>query len=260
MHLEWEKQMMVTIEDAARILNVSREYARAILLRLASNQWLAPIIPGKYEFIPAERGEHAFVDTNPLFIGSQLTHPYYFSYATSAYFYALTTQAPATVYLAANQGKTRQLTVREKRYQIIVQPAHKFFGFVEVDAYGSKVQMADEEKTLLDSLDRPGYAGDIPEIAAMLWRARNRLDWPRMADFALRFRSQSMLQRLGYLVDALEIESPPGFREALQSGIGNNVCYLGQPSPWKMQPQYNPTWKLMVNIPKQELLIEIEVR
>lgn len=42
------------------------------------------------------------------------------------------------------------------------QPAHKFFGAMEVDACGSRVQMAEPEKTLLDCLDRPQYAGDIP--------------------------------------------------------------------------------------------------
>ena len=34
-------------------------------------------------------------------------------------------------------------------------PAYKFFGAVEVDAYGSRVRMAEPEKAIVDALDRP---------------------------------------------------------------------------------------------------------
>ena len=100
LRLEWEKQPVVTIEEAMAILDVSYDQARQVLSRLARRRWLAPIVPGKYELIPAERGEHAFTDTNPLFIGSVLVIPYYFSYATAAFFHGLSTQAAATVYIA----------------------------------------------------------------------------------------------------------------------------------------------------------------
>ena len=58
--------------------------------------------------------------------------------------------------------------LRWKEYRLVLQPPHKFFGATEVDAYGSRVQMAEPEKAVLDCLDRPQYAGDIPEVAAML--------------------------------------------------------------------------------------------
>ena len=56
----------------------------------------------------------------------------------------------------------------------MLQPPHKFFGETEVDAYGSRVQMAEPEKAVLGCFDRPQYAGDIPEVAAMLWRSKGR--------------------------------------------------------------------------------------
>ena len=96
LRLEWEKQPVVTLEEAMAILGVSYDQARQVLSRLARRRWLAPIVPGKYELIPAERGEYAFPDTNPLFIGSVLVKPYYFSCATAAFFHGLSTQAAAT--------------------------------------------------------------------------------------------------------------------------------------------------------------------
>jgi len=261
LHLEWEKQPVVTIEQAMAILDCSYDHARQVLHRLARRRWLARITPGTYELIPAERGEHAFPDTNPLFIGSTLVEPYYFSFATAAFFYGLSTQAAATVYIATTARKgQRLLTVRGKTYRLVVQPAHKFFGAVEVDAYGSRVMMAEPEKTIVDSLDQPVYAGDMPEIAAMLWRGRSQLDWHRLAEYALRVGSKALVQRLGYLADLLHLPWEAPARDRLLSGVGQSTPYLGRPSRWGTGGDYDATWHIVDNVPRQELLAEIEVR
>jgi predicted transcriptional regulator of viral defense system len=260
MHLEWEKQPVVTIEQARDILECSYDHARQVLHRLARRRWLVPITAGTYELIPAERGEHAFPDTNPLFIGSTLVTPYYFSFATAAFFHGLSTQASATVYIATTARKKRRLlTVRDKAYRLVVQPAHKFFGASEVDAYGTRVMMAEPEKTVIDSLDRPAYAGDVPEVAAMLWRGKGRLDWDRLANYALRFQSQALVQRLGYLMGLLGYPFDEPTRARLLAAIGRSTPYLGRPSRWGTGGRYDATWHVVDNVPRQELLAEIEV-
>jgi predicted transcriptional regulator of viral defense system len=260
LHLEWEQQPVVTIEETMDILDCSYDHARQILHRLTEHRWLARITPGTYELIPAERGEHAFPDTNPLFIGSTLVEPYYFSFATAAFFHGLSTQASAAVYIATTVRKGRRLlTVRGKRYRFVVQPDHKFFGAVEVDAYGSQVMMARREKTVVDALDRPNYAGDVPEIAAMLWRGQGQLDWSRLADYALRVRSQALVKRLGYLLDLLDVPLGSSDRNRLLSGSGRSTIYLGRTGRWGTGGDYDALWRVVDNIPRRELLAEIEV-
>ena len=260
LHLEWEKQPVVTIEETMNILGCSYDHARLILHRLTQRRWLARITSGAYELIPAERGEHAFPDTNPLFIGSTLVEPYYFSFATAAFFYGLSTQASATVYIATTVRKGRRLlTVRGKAYRLVLQPAHKFFGSVEVDAYGSRVMMAEREKTVVDALDRPAYAGDIPEIAAMLSRGRGQLDWDRLADYALRMESQTLIQRLGHLADLLNAPLGASARARLLTGVGKSTPYLGHLGQWGTGGEYDATWRIIDNVPRRESLAEIEV-
>jgi predicted transcriptional regulator of viral defense system len=257
--LEWDKHFVVTTDDVIRILGISNDHARQVLHRLARDRWLALIAPGKYELIPAERGEFAFADTNPLFIGSALVAPYYFTYATAAFYHGLTTQAASVVYLATMHGRPRQIQVREKGYRLVIQPAHKFFGFVEANAYGTKVNMAEQEKVILDCLDRPGYAGDIPEITGMIQRGKSHLDWQKMIVYAARFKSQALLQRLGYLLDLLNIAVDSKVRNMLLTEAqGNSKCYLGQPRRWHTGGKYNPTWRVVDNIPRQELMAELE--
>ena len=85
-----------------------------------------------------------------------LVTPYHFSFATAAFSWGLSTQAAATVYVATTTRKARRvLDVRGKTYRLVVQPAYQFFGAVEVDAYGSRVMMAEPEKAIVDALDRP---------------------------------------------------------------------------------------------------------
>jgi len=260
LHLEWEKQPVVTIEETMDILGCSYDHARQILYRLSQRRWLVRITPGAYELIPAERGEHAFPDTNRLFIGSTLVVPYYFSFATAAFFHGLSTQASATVYIATTVRKGRRLlTVRGKAYRLVVQPDHKFFGAAEVDAYGSRVMMAEPEKTVVDALDRPAYAGDIPEIAAMLRRGQGQLDWDQLADYALRVESQALVQRLGYLADLLNVPLGTSARGRLLAGVGKSTPYLGRLTQWGTGGEYDAAWHVIDNVPRRELLAEIEV-
>jgi len=242
------------------VLDCSYGYARQILRRLENCHWLARITPGTYELIPAERGEHAFPDTNRLFLGSTLVEPYYFSFATAAFFHGLSTQASATVYIATPVPKGRRLlSVRGKRYRLVVQPHHKFFGATEVDAYGSPVMMARPEKTVLDALDRPEYAGDVPEIAGMLWRGQGRLDWDRLVDDARRFESQALVQRLGFLSDLIDVPLPSSARDRLSAAVGNSTPYLGRTGTWGTGGDYDATWCIVDNVPRRELLAEIDV-
>jgi predicted transcriptional regulator of viral defense system len=257
--LEWDKKNFISAAEARRILAVSPEHARVLLHRLVRKGWLAPVVPGIYELIPAERGEAAFVDTNPLALGSVLVEPYAFSYATAAFFYGLTTQASATVYLQTTTGKTRTIWAREKGYRVIAVPEQLFFGITKVNAYGSQVRMTEPEKAILDCLQQPETAGDIPEIAAMLWQGKGRLDWKKLVDYAGQFQSQMLAARLGYLLDYLEIPLPGAERARLLAQVSKSFGYLGRPGKWGKGGRHHPEWQIVANIPEAELQAEIQI-
>jgi predicted transcriptional regulator of viral defense system len=201
----------------------------------------------------------SLAETNPLFIGSTLVRPYYFSFATAAFFLGLSTQASAIVYIATNSGVSRRLIRDGREYRLVVQPEQKFFGAVKMDAYGCGVMMAEPEKTIVDCLDRPTCAGGVPEIATMLWRGKNRLSWNQLVGYAVRFKSCSLIQRLGYLVDALRLPIDTSTRDLMVGTASGSICYLGRRSQWKTVGEYNSTWRVVDNIPRRVLLGDIEV-
>jgi predicted transcriptional regulator of viral defense system len=257
--LEWEKQPFLTIQQAGQILAVSDDRARVILHRLVKKGWLAPVVPGVFELIPAERGEVAFKDTNPLALGSVLVDPYAFAYSTAAYFYGLTTQASIMVFLQTNTGKTHTVTARGKLYRVIAIPHDLFFGIETVSAYGGSVNMTDPEKTVLDCLFRPETSGDIPEVAAMLWQGKNLFDWQKLVDYALKYQSQSLVQRLGFLLDELNILISPSARRLLLQRVDKNYCYLGRRIKWGQGGKQNNTWQVVQNVPKNQIHAEIQI-
>jgi predicted transcriptional regulator of viral defense system len=119
--------------------------------------------------------------------------------------------------------------------------------------------MAEPEKTVLDCLDRPVYAGGIPEVAGMLWQGQGRLDWPKLAGYALRYKSQALVQRLGCLIDLLGLSAPAQARDALLTHVGRARPTWDNPSS-EAGGTYHAAWHLMANIPREALLADIEVR
>ncbi len=85
------------------------------------------------------------------------------------------------------------------------------------------------------------------------------MDWERLADYATRFKSQALIQRLGYLADILELSLDTSTRGILLAHVGKSTCYLGQPSQWKKGGEYDTTWHIVDNIPRRELLADTEV-
>lgn len=257
--LEWKKQTFITTKEAKELLSVTDDHIGVILHRLVSKGWLSPVVRGVFEFIPAERGEIGFVDTNPYALGSLLVSPYTFAYSTAAYYWGLTTQASISVFLQTNIGKTHTQPVRGKPFRIIKVPDQYFFGIQNVDAYGTIVKITDIEKTVLDCVFHSEISGDIPEIASVIWNGKSQFDWNKFENYASRLNSKSVIQRLGYLLDLLKIETPIMVRKSFLQNIQTNKCYLGRISKWGKQGKLNTVWNIVVNIKESDILSEINV-
>ena len=52
--------------------------------------------------------------------------------------------------------------------------------------------ISDRERTILDGLRQPEYAGGIPEVAKALWMSRSELKLDRLLDYAHRLRSGAL--------------------------------------------------------------------
>ena len=67
------------------------------------------------------------------------------------------------------------------------------------------------------------------------------------------------MQRLGYLADLFSTPMGGDTRRRLLDGTGNSTCYLGQPGRWGRGGAYCATWRVVDNVPRRELLGDVEV-
>jgi predicted transcriptional regulator of viral defense system len=61
------------------------------------------------------------------------------------------------------------------------------------------------EKTFIDCLFKPEYAGGVVEIAKAIYASRNKIKFDKLLDYAIKFDSQAVVKRLGFLLETLFI-------------------------------------------------------
>lgn len=255
--LEWHNRHVVTRAEIIGATKGDVKAADRLIRSLRQKNWLERIGGGRYLLIPADRGAEGVPDMNILLLGSLVTSPYYFSYATANAFHNLTTQARREV-LVVCQRRLRPKLIRGFTFRFVYLVGDKFFGFSEADSFGVKVMMADPEKAIVDSVDKPRYAGGIPELAGVIGRASRRCDWEKSISYALRMGSIALIQRLGYLMDRVGIEVSHDARNKLKKKIKKRSCtYLGPVRIWGHEGAFNREWQLIVNVPQHQIASEI---
>ena len=257
LELEWRGQRIVSRSEVIETKNGDAKAADKLIRSLCKKNWLERIGAGKYMLIPAERGSEGVADMNTLLLGSLITSPYYFSYATANSFHNVSSQARREVFIAC-RSKLKPKLIREFVFRFIYLVRKKFFGYVETEVFGAKVMMADLEKAVVDSVDKPHYAGGIAEVASVIVRASRRCDWEKLVAYALKMDSVALVQRLGYLINCVSIEIPSDMEKKMKRKIKiYSRTYLGDVRKWGTKGTLDGEWQLFVNVPREHIISEI---
>lgn len=232
MKLAWEKKRLLKLDGIVRILKVSREHAYKIASVLCDKKWLARLKSGSYQVIPLEGGPKRVSEMNPYIIGELLGEPYFFSYATANTHYGFSAQVDTTLFVAIKRQR-RMLSLKGVNIQFVSLSESKFFGFGEAEVMGEKFKMAEPDKALLDSLDKPQYTSGLEEVCTVFDRAKGKIDSGKLVDYALRFETISLFQRLGFLIDFLKLPIQNKIRRKLSDQVKENAQPIPLASPAK---------------------------
>jgi len=197
------KKKAFTIKDAERISQANKDVLKVILSRLEKDGWIERIEKGKYIVIPlgAEKGKytlHEFV------LGSYLVDPCIISYWSSLNYYGFTEQIPRTVFIQTTSRKKHQeITVFGIIYKVIRVKEEKIFGVEKAWFEETQISLTNREKTIIDCLDKPQYAGGIIEVAKAL--RTEEYDKKILVKYAKKINNTGVIRRLGYICDFLQI-------------------------------------------------------
>jgi predicted transcriptional regulator of viral defense system len=198
--MEAKKALPGSSESALKEL-LSDMVRRGLLLRLKK---------GLYHLIPYEQESETFMPewhllAEPLTKGTQ----HYIGYYSALQIHDLITQPSLKEQIVVSkQLRPSQIDIRGITFQFIYHNKEHFFGAkrIWVDSY-NKVWCSDLEKTFVDCLFKPNYSGGIVEIAKAIYASKDKINFTRLFEYANKFNSKTVIKRLGYLLELLEINT-----------------------------------------------------
>ncbi|MBI2335397.1 MAG: hypothetical protein HYU97_01360 [Deltaproteobacteria bacterium] len=256
--LEWEKKQIISLREISQRLRCSSVYARKLAHVLSKKGWLERLLRGHYLLIGANRGSKGIPEMNPYFIARLLRIPYFFAYRIACIHYGLLTQIPSVIHISATRLK-RPLEIKNVRFEFITLSKKRFFGFEETTLFGEKVKISDLERTVLDALDRPDLVGGIEASAQVLFEARKGLNSSKLLDYLKKMNNTALSRRFAYLSAMFKVKLSKALQNYLKSQVARNPAFLGEPSRWGIKGSHNKDWNLVINVPQQELIGEIQI-
>jgi predicted transcriptional regulator of viral defense system len=115
------------------------------------------------------------------------------------------------------------------------------------------VQCSDLEKTIIDCLFKPQYAGGITEITKAIYKVKDKIDYSKLLQYAKCFDSQAVIKRLGFLLELLEIKHVA--IDELQK-LRTNSFVLLEPS-YPKEGKTISRWAIQQNIDNDSILSPI---
>lgn len=183
---------------------------RELLSAMTRRGLLMRVKRGLYYVIPYEQNPEAFMPDWHL-LAEHLVQDanYYIGYYSALQIHNLITQPSLSEQIVvAKQIRPSTIKIKEVPFQFIYHNEKHFFGTkkIWIDNF-HKVNCSDLEKTIIDCLFKPDYAGGIVEIARAIYLSRDKIRFRIILEYAKKFNSQAVVKRLGFLFETLEIET-----------------------------------------------------
>lgn len=246
-----------TLNEAANYLvGSSRDAVKRLLSDMTKRGLLMRIKEGVYYIIPYEQNPESFMPDWHLLAQYIVGEAkYYIGYYSAMQIHSLITKPALKEQIVVNkQIKPAILKIKDTPFQFIYHNEKHFFGKKKtwIDSF-NKVECSDLEKTFIDALFKPEYAGGITEIAKALHKSKGQIDFNKMLDYAMQFDSLAVSKRLGYLLDLLKIDTV--IIDTLQQ-LKTRSYFLLEPSGVK-EGKMLYRWNIQENLDSQSILSPI---
>ena len=237
-----------TLHEAYLLLkNSTKDAVKKLMRDMIKRGLLLRLKEGVYWIIPYEQEASTYFP-NWHMIAKYLVGDadYYIGYYSAMEIHNLITQPSLVERIVVNkQVRPTILEIAGIRFQFIYHNKDHFFGNKKIWIDGfNKVSCSDLEKTFIDGLYKPDYAGGIVEIAKALYKSKDKIDYQKLYHYCERFKTQSIIKRLGFLLELLEIKSP--ISELLQR-LKSDSFILLDPS-YERKGKWISKWNVLQNM------------
>ena len=183
---------------------------RELLSDMTKRGLLMRLKDGVYYIIPYEANAENFMPDWHLIAEDLVNNAqYYIGYYSALQIHNLITQPSLKEQIVVSkQLRPSIIKIKNVSFQFIYHNESHFFGAkkIWVDSF-NKVQCSDLEKTIIDCLFKPDYAGGIVEVAKAIYISKEKIKFDTLLDYTQKFKSQAVIKRLGFLLELLEINN-----------------------------------------------------
>jgi len=197
-----------------------------------------------------ERGKYvksSFLDDNV--IANFMAQDGGIAYWTALNAHGLTEQFANKIFIQTAMRK-KIVSEKSRHYKFVRVPKEKLFGYKTIGYGNHTYKMTDVEKTIIDCFDLPQYAGWYQETIKALNNAK--IYQSKMIKYCKQMQNISLIKRIGFLIEFLEKPNMNDFIKYAQSVIDKNYSLFEIGG--EKEGEYNTQWKLVLNIPKEEIL------
>ena len=173
-----------------------------------------------------------------------LVSPAAIAYWSALNRHGMTEQLSRTVFIVTDHPVRRPPgEVLDVDYKVISLRPQKFFA-IRKDWIGKMPFMVtDREKTIIDGLDLPQYAGGVGEVSKALSTAWTQLNESKLRKYAAKIGNSAVAKRLGFLMETLGLGDSQALRKTVPLAPGFSLLDPALPRRGK----YNRRWGLLVN-------------
>ena len=244
-----EKRMkFFTTEDAMQFFNGSqKQRVTEFLNDMVERELAIRIKRGLYALVPFDQraGEY-YPDLHATGAHLAGNSGYYIGYYSALQIHSLTTQPSDTERVVINKRIIPSIQeFHNNQFQFIYHKPHHFFGttkrWVDDD---NRIICSDLEKTIIDCLFQPQYAGGIVEIAKSIHQVSNKLNYKILLEYIKKFKSQAVIKRFGFLVELFELDVPI----ITQLQEIKTISYVALDPTHEKAGKMNSRWSVYINV------------
>lgn len=242
-------KLIFSINDASRILGFNHNSVKKLLYKMKKRNLIINIKSGKYIIVPeGVKGEYV---GNWHIVAREIANSseYYISHYSAMEMHNMLTQPLNKVYISSPK---RQLPPKKfkDRFQFIYIKHSKIWGIEESWVTNQdKVRVSDIERTIIDCLWQPNYAGGVSEIAKGIWIIKGKINFNRLIKYCNKFNKYVVNKRLGFILQHLGIEN--NISNQLKNMSNKRYDILDPSLP--INVKYKNEWNLIANLNPEEI-------
>ncbi|MFM9971617.1 MAG: hypothetical protein ACKVQK_24820 [Burkholderiales bacterium] len=240
------------LADAVSITGLSSAAARNLVHKAQQRGLVTRLKPGLFNLVPFELGRATEHVGSPYLIARAIAGdaPYFLSHGTALELHRMATQPNLTVHVSCTR-RVRAQTAGGYDFRFLqIKPEHEFGIMTHWIDKENFVMMSDVERTIIDGLRHPAFAGGITEVAKGLWMKREVLNIKRLLDYADRLAVGAVVRRLGYLLERYGLADTAA-QKTLRDMLTPSYQRLDPLLP--AEGVFLSRWRLQLNVAPEEL-------